>query len=296
MLAAVAVAAAVGHIPFFVDRHVTSGIQRPVATSQVYYFKGPGALIADASTLPSGTAVELLVPMLRECDVSVRCDHNETIVPLSKAGLPSGEPWTQSSYRSVVKWPAVRCNATFSVASACEQPWAAVVGSDEVFELSTWMAMPAIVAKIHGSWWTGRYVAGYNVFAFGAAAAIVLLLRQARPTPFNAALGVAGVFIGGIWVAKVYHAAAHAADASASAFGVSLMELVPVAVIVWLCLDNRRRVGVVAIVASILMLMLGLGFVWGAVALFVAGVLQARSRQQYAVVVMNKNAYALNDL
>jgi hypothetical protein len=294
MFAAVVVAAAAGHLPFFVDRHVTSGIERPVATSQVYYFKGPGALVADASTLPSGTAVELLVPELRACDVSVVCDGNTTVVPLSAAADPAGEPWTQSSLRSVIKWPSVSCNATFSVASSCSVPWAAVVGDNEVFELSTWMSMPAIVAKVHGSYWTGRYVAGYNVFAFGVAAALVAFVRGTRPSPLNAALCVAAVFIVGIWVAKVYHAVAHAAPDSAAAFGVSLMELVPLFVVVWLYVGDRLRSGIAGVVCGVLMLLLGLGFVWGAVAIIVAGALRLRPSPRYAVVVTN--SYAMESL
>lgn len=294
MFAAVLVAVAVGHLPFFVDRDVTSGIQRPVATSQVYYFKGAGALVADSSTLPSGTAIELLVPELRDCDASVWCDGNQTVVPLNAATGPTGEPWTQSSYMSAIKWPSLSCNASFSVVSSCSKPWAAVVGSKEVFELSTWMSMPAIVAKVHGSYWTGRYVAGYNVFAFGVAAVLVAIARKTPPSPLAATLCVATVFIVGIWVAKVYHAVAHAGPDSTAAFGVSLMELVPLLVAAWLYTDNHRRSGVAGIICGVLMLLLGLGFVWGAVAIFFAGVLQARPRPRYAVVVTN--SYAMESL
>ena len=105
--------------------------------------------------------------------------------------------------------------------------------------------------------------------------------------------------------AQAQHAAPHlvggvllwfrpAAGAVLSRGRCSLWGLVPLLVAAWLYTDNHRRSGVAGIICGVLMLLLGLGFVWGAVAIFFAGVLQARPRPRYAVVVTN--SYAMESL
>lgn len=294
MVPLIVAAAAVAHIPFFADVDVAIGIQRPVATSQVYYFKGDGMLVATAATLPSATAVELLVPeSYALCEATVTCDGNVTSVPLQSKRGRRGEPWTQSSYRLVREWGAMTCNASFSVAATCADPWAVVVGTDETFEMGTWTSMPATVAKIHGSYWSKRYLAGYNVAVFAAAAIIAAAASKRKLSYEQLALVVAAVFVAAIWVAKLYHAAANAGPKGGAAFGVSLMEGIGAAAIAWLWIDDRRAVGAAGIAAGGIMLALGLGFAWGGIAIIVAGIIHAAPQSaQYTFV---KLGAAMND-
>lgn len=272
---------AAGHVPFFVE---TSGyINRPVDVSQAYYFRAPGRLRATADRLPASSVVEVLTRTRQHCNATVSCDGTATTVSMATAGDAVGEPFSQSAYRVALKFPAMTCRASFSVTSNCNLPWAAVIGTGEKFTAGDLLSMPAAVAKIHGSWWNGRYVVGH-VVPYVVIAALSTVVATGAVLTSEQWLLVAAFSVSLSWlVAKLYHAAAFAKTGAAA--GVALLELWPLLTILWLWYDRRRWVGLVAVGASVGMLfVVGTGFVWAPIFIAAAGIMHYLPPDGYAAV------------
>ena len=259
--AVLAVLSAKAHVPFF-DEHV---IQRGINISQAYYFTRPAILYPD-NELPDNTLVEV-VSRDRDpkCRVQVHCDTNVSTYLMSNAGEATGEPFTQSAYRRVMR-AVMTCQHSFYIDGECYTPWAAVVGKEETFTAGdmVWRIPPAI-ARIHGAWWNEMPI-GEELIIVGYLTILTVLVTRRHPASLRDVVIVIVALISTAWfVARLYHAILFAENKMGAAVGISFVELVPLtaAYLLWRYPRHMPTTGLATVLAIGSLFLFGAGMVWG---------------------------------
>lgn len=248
---------AVAHVPFFADK--VAVLERHSDISQVYYFKRSGSLYGSVDT-----TVSIIGPKQRKggCHAVIDCDGNVTVVPFEGGGYKV-EPFTQSRYYTYYE-EARACKEMY-VKGYCGSPWGAVVGVEEEFHVVDLLAMPGVVARVHGSWWNHHYIVGWLLLVF-------------LPLPFLAELELGHTFL----VAAIVVSLAFMIDkivatalfaSSFLAWTLTFAELIIIAAAAFLIVSPSRVAAKASILLAILFLFLfGIGFFLGNVFLLIGSV------------------------
>ncbi len=257
----VALTLAAAHVPFFVNQIAV--VERDLDVSQVYYFKRSGTIYSVAKL---DSTVSVIGPTKSEgsCFAMIDCDENVTKVPFLSESRKE-EPFTQSEY--YVYFEEKKKCGSFVLKAVCNSPWAAVVGEKEEFYLLDLLAMPAVIARIHGSWWNKQYIVGWLLLVF--LPILCLLELDGKRYFLYSAIAVSLAFM----IDKVVATATYA-DTSVLAWIISFSELLIVGAAVALLHQRSKRVaGAVILFAIVSFFLFGLGFFLGSMFLLVGGIL-----------------------
>lgn len=259
---------AYGHVPFFASGS-DNQLELKADISQVYYFKESGKVYGK-TYMPRNDIVELVGPEseLKDCQATIVCDTNTTLIQLSTSSGSSPEPFTQSKYYKYFS-EKKNCESLFSVEAVCGQPWGAVVGKKEVQYVSTILSFPVIIARIHGSWWNDLYIVGWTLLLLPLIPLLSRVLFQTRSLS-TTLLFAAGLTYIAFFVDKLANTVTYTPD-SFLAWVFTFIELLPL-ILVWRLLvkPTKLLVAIAIITALVLFFCLGIGFYLGNIFLLAA--------------------------